>query len=89
MNAAKYTRNPNLVAARVDDDIIMMNVESGQYLSINSLGGRIWELLEGHVSIQQITETICDEYEVSEAVCRADVEAFLKQLLELGLAKTV
>lgn len=89
MTALKLTRNPDLVAARVDEDLVMMSVENGRYFSINSLGGRIWELLEGSVTINEIVKAICEEYDVSEDVCRSDVTAFVKQLSDLGFVKSV
>ena len=39
------SRNPNLVAANVDGDLVMMSVEQGEYFGITGVGSRVWELL--------------------------------------------
>ena len=80
-----YCRNPNIVAAEMDGDFVMMNVESGEYYSIRGSGARIWDLAERPVTESEIVETLCDECEVDESTCRADVRKFLDESLEAGL----
>lgn len=82
------TRNPNLVAADIDGDLVMMSIERGEYFGITGVGSRVWELLATPITVADITRVICTEYTVDEATCQADMQAFVEELIQLGLAST-
>ncbi len=83
------TRNPNQVAAEIDGDLVMMNIEQGEYYGITGVGSRIWELLATPITVAGIVRVICTEYDVEEAQCQADTQAFVEELIKLGLASVV
>ena len=47
---------------------------------LNSAGSRIYGLLDGKHSQDEIVRTIVDEYDVSEDVVRSDLQSFLAGL---------
>lgn len=75
------TRNPDLLASDMDGETVMMSIERGEYYGIGGVGTRVWELLAQPTSIEQLTRTICTEYEVDETSCRADLQRFVEELL--------
>ncbi|QQS53241.1 MAG: PqqD family protein [Candidatus Competibacteraceae bacterium] len=79
------TRNPNLVAADIDGDLVMMSVEQGEYFGITGVGSRVWKLLATPTTVADITRVICAEYAVEEAQCQADMQGFVEELIQLGL----
>lgn len=82
-------RNPNQVAAEIDGDLVMMNIGQGEYYGITGVGSRIWELLATPATVADIVRVICTEYDVEEAQCQADTQAFVEELIKLGLASVV
>lgn len=78
-------RAQDLVATDMDGETVMMNVSQGTYFGLGGIGGRIWALLAEPASAEHVVRTICAEYAVDEATCRADVEQFLQELLTHGL----
>lgn len=80
-----YIRASHLVATDMDGETVMMNVSQGTYFGLGGIGGRIWTLLAEPVTTEQMVRTICAEYAVDEATCRADVAQFLQELLAHGL----
>ncbi|PAU74734.1 PqqD family peptide modification chaperone [Halomonas salipaludis] len=82
-------RNPDMVAANIDGDVVMMGVDQGQYYGITGVGSRVWELLENPVSIDGITEVICQEYETDPATCREDMSKFVNDLIKIDLIEVV
>ena len=47
------SRNREIVHDYLDEYIVMMNIEIGQYYRFNEVGTRVWELLEnGEKSIE-------------------------------------
>lgn len=81
-----FQRAPNVLAADMSGETVMMSVESGQYFGLTEVGSAIWEMLESPASLDQIVERLCQMYEISEQTCRADAEAFLSKLVSNGLA---
>lgn len=79
------TRNPDLVAAGMSGDIVMMSIERGLYFGISGVGTRVWELLEQPKSVEALTRAIHAEYEVDEATCQADLLAFARELVKHGV----
>ena len=85
--ATRIVRDPELIAAEMDGDLVMMNIECGQYFGIGGVGTRAWELLEQPASVDELCPLICAEFEVGADTCRADLPGFVEELLALGLVR--
>lgn len=83
----KFVRNQETISGQIDDDLVMMDIAKGSYFSLNSVATRIWELLEMPRSLDSLCSQLVDEYDVSADQCRAEVEAHLTQMQQLGLVK--
>lgn len=81
----RYQRSAKVVATKMDDDTVMMDIVHGKYYAIGGVGNLIWSALQEPQDIQSLQESVCDAYDVSEEDARADVEAFVKRLLDAGL----
>ena len=82
-------RDPDLVAADMDGDLVMMSIDNGEYYGVGGVGPRIWELLESPRTVEQITAGIVDEFEVEAETCREDILGFIRQLLDMGLVRQI
>ena len=80
-------RTPELVAADLDGELVMMDAEAGRYYGISGVGARAFELLESPISIQGLVETITREYDVEEERCRSDLQTFVQELMANGLIR--
>jgi len=76
------------VHAQVGDDRVMMNVASGNYLGLSSVGARIWDLLDEPRSVDALCDHLVRQYEVDRQTCRTEVEAFLETLTQAGAVTT-
>ena len=63
----------------------MMDIEKGSYFSLNSVATRIWELLEHPLTVDGLCDRLMEEYDISPAQCRADVDEHLAQMRQIGL----
>lgn len=59
--------------------------DSNGLFVLTELGAFIWDLLPEADNADQILEKILLEYEVEEAVARADLEEFLNKLREMNI----
>lgn len=65
-----------------------MSIETGEYYGLNPVASRIWELLETPHTFNQLIDKLMQEFDIDEASCQRDVEAFLKQMMEKKLVVT-
>lgn len=75
-------KSDDFIANEVDGEIVMMNIETGTYISLNHTGKFIWNILETPATIDSIILQLVDLYGISKEQCEADVFPFLEQLLE-------
>jgi hypothetical protein len=72
-------------SAEVDGEIVILDLEEGIYYGINQVGARIWEIVQDPTPIEEIVETITDEYDVSHDECSRDVISLLHDLKQKNL----
>ena len=80
-------RNNEVFASEIDNEVVMMNVESGKYYGMDAIGSRIWELIKEKVQVTEVIETLLEEYDVSWEQCRKDVLDFLNELYAQNLVE--
>jgi hypothetical protein len=69
------------VAAQVaSGEAVLLDIESGEYFSLNPVGSRIWELCDGTRSAAEMVSVICDEFDVAQDVATADAYEILDEL---------
>lgn len=77
---------PGDIAFRdIADEAVVLNLSTGMYFGLDSVGTRIWHLLAEHGSSEPVVNALLAEYDVEEGRLRRDVEALLQQLLDKGL----
>jgi len=72
------------MSAPVGDKLVMMSVADGSYIALGGVGGRIWELLERPRDADELCRLLMAEFDVSEADCRSELDAFLADLGKHG-----
>ena len=77
-------RTGDWLAAKVGDELIMMSAEKGNYIGLSEVGSRIWELIETPQDIDSLYAQLQNEYDVTPDGCRADIDAFLDELVKHG-----
>jgi hypothetical protein len=77
--------NDSVVSADLDDEMVLLNIETGVYFGLDPLGARIWQLLAAGEDEDAIVQAILAEYDIDLATLRADLAEFLAMLTEKGL----
>ncbi len=73
----------------MDNETVMMSIEKGEYYGINSVGSRIWELIDSPEKVKDICKTMCEEFNVTPGQCRDDVVYFLNKMAGKGIITIV
>ena len=80
------SRNPEMLAVDMDDEVVMMDVTNGDYFGLNTVGAYIWNLLEQEQTIAMIVETAQQHFaEATADQIQQDVFTFLTELQEKKL----
>jgi hypothetical protein len=83
----RYKQRENLTVQTVDDEILILDLESNQIHQLNTSASFIWSLCDGEVSMEQLAEIYAEHYEVEAETAKADVQQVTDQLCEMGLLK--
>jgi hypothetical protein len=70
---------------KVGDDTIILNIESGTYFGLDTIGARFVELLEAEGSVAAVLPAMLDEYAVAEGQLRGDLLRLAQNMLDGGL----
>ena len=57
---------PNVVYETFDDEIVIINLDSGNYYSLDKAGADIWDFIERGAAISEIVEGIINRYKSSK-----------------------
>lgn len=88
MNLTDRVAIPAQVMARqVGNETVILDLASGTYFGLDTVGARIWILLSEGKTIGEICRTMLDEYEVEPAPLEKDVFSLLQTLERQGLVK--
>lgn len=83
----KITRHPDMLSAEIGGEAVMMSIENGAYFGLNPVATRIWDLIEQPQLLADLVQKITEEYEVDASQCEADVQGFVAEMIERGLAQ--
>ena len=85
----KLTIPPHVISRQVGAEIVVLDLESGLYFGLDEVGRLIWESVSEGRSPAEAVELVIAEYEVDEPQARADVIAFVSELVCRGLVLEV
>jgi hypothetical protein len=63
----------------------IMSLQSGVYYGLDSVGARVWTLLQTPVPVHQLRDTLLAEYDVTADRCERDLLTLLERLAAEGL----
>ncbi len=82
-------RTHGLLASELDDEIVMLNVQRGNYYGLSGVAKRVWELLDAPKSIHQICLSLESEFEVAHDQCVKDVVVFVNKMISENMVRVV
>lgn len=81
--------SPDVVFAPVEGGAVLFSIRDETYYSLNSVGVRVWQLLPPAASsLDELCASLQADYpDVPLSELRADVEAMLDDLAQMGLVE--
>ena len=81
----KFLIPPNVMAREVGEETVILDLASGTYFGLDSVGARVWQLVGEGRSLGDICDVLLQEYEVDRATLVADVVRLAADLSARGL----
>ena len=84
-----YSRNPDIVFRKIANECILVPIrhkvsDLDSIYTLNEVSARIWELIDGKRSVQEIKQIMLNEFEVGNQDLENDLAGLLANLAELG-----
>lgn len=85
---AVFARNEQVVSRKIVDELILVPMRKDvadmeTLYTLNEVGARVYELIDGKRPVRDIVSVVLDEFEVSAEQAESDVREFIAQLLEI------
>ena len=72
-------------AQEVDGEMVLLDMESENYFGLDEVGTAIWQAMQEDGLLQNVLETLLEQYDVEEEVLKKDLSDFVEKLVESGL----
>ena len=79
---ARVRLNPDVLAQRVEDNLVLVHLDTNQIYNLNDSAARLWELLAAGLDVDEAKQQLLQEFEVSMEQLERDIAAVLKSLAE-------
>ncbi len=74
-----------MIAADVEDSIVMLNVELGSYFELNTVASAIWTLAEHPCTVAEIHASLLEQFDVEPEQCKRETMNFLNDMIARGI----
>jgi hypothetical protein len=75
----------DVVMRELDGEAVLLNLASGMYFGLDSVGTRIWQLIDQHHSLSAVVKAMCEEFDAPPDTIERDVLRLVTELVEKGI----
>ena len=84
-----WQRRDDWVGSQVDDQYVMIHLDSGRYMALNQTAAAAWHALETPLGRDDLVDTFVARFRVDPETCARSVDAMLDKMTEMGLIAPV
>ena len=89
-----FIKDDNLMARNIAGETLIVPIRNrvgdlNSIYTLNEVGARVWQLLDGQTPVGKIVKTITEEYEVSSKEAASDIDELLRDWEGAGLVRAV
>lgn len=78
-------QSPQVFAADVGQDVVVMANHTGLYVALDEIGAVIWKKLAQPLTVTELEQQLTAEYDAPAATIQADLSETLTKLAEAGI----
>ncbi|PTQ58330.1 coenzyme PQQ synthesis protein D (PqqD) [Sphingomonas aurantiaca] len=89
MTETLWQRTDQWVGTEVEDSFVMINLETGTYLTLNATANAVWDVLETPQTQEAVEAALLDRFDVVPEDCTTAVTSLLAKMRDMKLASPV
>jgi len=82
-------KSPMTAWRLIEGEAVILSLETKVLRGLNPVGSRVWELIDGQRSVEEIITAIVQEFDVTPQAAAEDVKRFVRELLDKSLVTPV
>lgn len=84
------SRSPDIAWRIIDKEAVLIilnspSVDRYSFSILNETGTRIWEIMDGTKTVDDIAKVICEEFDVTYSRAKKEITEFISRLSEMGV----
>jgi hypothetical protein len=87
-SSANYTVSTDVLTAHLEDEAVLLHMDTKRYYRLNATAAAIWRGLEQGRTRAQLLEELCHRFDVTEAQASPELDRVILDLVDKGLLKT-
>lgn len=76
---------PKIVHETIDGETVILNLDKGDYYSLDGIGAAIWGFMENDSNIESIIEKISNNYQGNRGNIKVAINNFVSELMREGI----
>lgn len=77
----------DVLSQEVNGETVLLNLNNDSFFGLDAIGTRIWQLICEFGDLDKVHAVMLEEFDVSDAQLRHDINQLIKKLVEAGLVK--
>ena len=70
----------DILSQRIDDEMVVLNITTGEYFGLRAESSRAWELLQEDKNPRQVATVLAEEFDATKERIENDLAQFLDDL---------
>ena len=84
---ASYVPAEEILCRELAGEMVLLDVPSATYFSLNETGTRVWHLMETRATVEEVCQALAKEDDITPEHMMRELIPFVEQLLETGLIR--
>jgi hypothetical protein len=80
-----FRKSADVIERQLEGEAVLLDLKTGIYYSLDPVGSRVWELVDGSKSLDSIARLITGEYDIGHGQALEDMRELMADLLDEGL----
>jgi len=77
--------NNKIIAKELQGEKVLLNMENGDYFTLNSMGAEIYDHISDGKDIPAIIDILLNKYDISHDILKADIISLINQMKEKNI----
>jgi hypothetical protein len=82
----KLVIRPHVHARAFDAELVIVDLDRGEYYGLNPVGARVWERFAAGLTLEQVVAVVVQDFDVDALTAERDVMRIVNEWIQLGIA---